>query len=114
MRSLIWLLRLLKRLVRIGIEKEKPPDLVGGISENLNLRLSTGLECEAGFSGYWVISSSELDSVKIVQWRMFAKSKCPRFQLMEKSSVGLKLLTYRDEDAMVSAIIAPSGKVFII
>ncbi len=28
---------------------------------------------------------------------------------MEKPSVGLKLLTYRDEDAMVSAIIAPSG-----
>jgi len=26
--------------------------LVGGFSENLNLRLSTGLECEAGFSGY--------------------------------------------------------------
>jgi hypothetical protein len=29
---------------------------------------------------------------------------------MEKPSVGLKLLTYRDEDAMVFAIIAPSGR----
>jgi len=49
------------------MKKEKPPGLVGGFSENLNLRLSTGLECEAGFTGYWVISSLELDSVKIVR-----------------------------------------------
>jgi len=37
---------------RVWPEKEKPPGLFGGFSENLNLRLSTGLECEAGFSGY--------------------------------------------------------------
>ena len=36
----------------LPVEKEKPPGLVGGFSENLDLRLSTGLECEAGFSGY--------------------------------------------------------------
>jgi len=33
---------------------------------------------------------------------------------MEKPSLGLDLFTYRDEDAMVSAIIAPSGRAFII
>jgi len=66
-------------LVGLGIEKEKPPGLIGGFSENLNLRLSMGLECKAGLSGYWVISSLELDTVKIVRGRRFAKSNYPRF-----------------------------------
>ncbi len=61
------------------MEKEKPPGLIGGFSENLNLRLSTGLECEAGLSGYWVTSSLELDDVKVMRWKRLDKSNCPRF-----------------------------------